>query len=169
MSAASLRTRLLVGLTFAMATLGLDLLTKHIAAVLLTGNPITLAGPLNLQLELNPGDVLFPHAMSQVTVTLVHLTLIGVVAAAALLVPSRTAAVGSGLVMGGTLGNWVNLIQRPHLVVDFLGFGSWQVFNVADFAVVIGVVVVVIAALRLAVATRRSPATPTVAAVELVD
>jgi len=44
------------------------------------------------------------------------------------------------LVAGGAIGN---LIDRIHLgkVVDFFDFGIWPVFNVADAAIVIGVVI----------------------------
>lgn len=47
--------------------------------------------------------------------------------------------VALGLMMGGALGN---LIDRARLgyVTDFLDFGPWPVFNVADMAVVGGVI-----------------------------
>jgi signal peptidase II len=44
-----------------------------------------------------------------------------------------------GLQLGGALGNLLDRIQLGH-VTDFLDFGPWPVFNLADFAVVSGVV-----------------------------
>ncbi|WP_027718141.1 signal peptidase II [Desulfovirgula thermocuniculi] len=42
-----------------------------------------------------------------------------------------------GLVMGGALGNLVDRL-RYGLVVDFLDFRIWPVFNLADTAIVVG-------------------------------
>lgn len=44
-----------------------------------------------------------------------------------------------GLVVGGTVGN---LIDRLHLgyVTDFIDFGFWPAFNIADSAIVIGAI-----------------------------
>jgi len=49
---------------------------------------------------------------------------------------------GLGLVLGGAVGN---LIDRLHLgfVVDFIDFRVWPVFNVADSAITIGVIMLV--------------------------
>ncbi len=48
--------------------------------------------------------------------------------------------IGFGLLMGGLLGN---LIDRVFLgnVVDFLDFKVWPVFNIADSAIVLGVII----------------------------
>jgi signal peptidase II len=43
-----------------------------------------------------------------------------------------------GLQLGGALGNLVDRVQLGH-VTDFLDFGPWPVFNLADTAVVTGV------------------------------
>jgi signal peptidase II len=73
---------------------------------------------------------------------------------------STPAAIGIGLLLGGAAGNLVDRIFRHHhgAVIDFidaLRIGShdrWPVFNVADAAIVVGVVVVV-----LSYASRPSP------------
>jgi len=45
-----------------------------------------------------------------------------------------------GLVLGGTVGN---LIDRLHLgyVTDFIDVGFWPAFNIADSAIVVGVII----------------------------
>lgn len=45
-----------------------------------------------------------------------------------------------GLQLGGALGNLVDRLRLGH-VTDFLDFGPWPVFNVADMAIVAGVIV----------------------------
>ncbi|KAA3661814.1 MAG: signal peptidase II [Chloroflexi bacterium] len=45
-----------------------------------------------------------------------------------------------GLQLGGALGNFVDRLRIGH-VTDFLDFGPWPVFNVADMAIVSGAIV----------------------------
>ncbi len=47
---------------------------------------------------------------------------------------------GLGLQLGGALGNLLDRLRLGH-VTDFLDFGPWPVFNLADTAIVVGVVV----------------------------
>jgi signal peptidase II len=47
--------------------------------------------------------------------------------------------VALGLQLGGALGNLVDRLRLGH-VTDFLDFGPWPVFNVADMAIVAGVI-----------------------------
>ena len=48
-----------------------------------------------------------------------------------------------GLQLGGALGNLVDRIRLGH-VTDFLDFGPWPVFNLADTSIVAGVAVLVL-------------------------
>lgn len=45
-----------------------------------------------------------------------------------------------GLLLGGALGNFIDRVRLGH-VTDFLDFGPWPVFNIADMSVVAGVIV----------------------------
>lgn len=44
-----------------------------------------------------------------------------------------------GLTLGGALGNFIDRVRIGH-VTDFLDFGPWPIFNVADMAVVGGAI-----------------------------
>ncbi len=59
-----------------------------------------------------------------------------------------------GLVLGGTVGN---LIDRLHLgyVTDFIDVGVWPAFNVADSAIVVGVIILAYSLRPLARAEKR--------------
>ena len=61
-------------------------------------------------------------------------------------------AVGLGLILGGALGNLTDrILHGPGVsgrVVDFVDFRIWPVFNLADSAIVIGSIVVVLAGAR---------------------
>src|SRR5699024_6396277 len=58
-------------------------------------------------------------------------------------------ALGLGLVLGGALGNLVDRLFRAPgplrgYVVDFLSFGGFPVFNLADSAITVGAVLLVV-------------------------
>ena len=67
---------------------------------------------------------------------------------------TRTQHVGFALVLAGALGNVVDRAARGY-VIDFIHLTRWPVFNVADIAVVAGMILLMLAALR-----RTPPATP---------
>jgi signal peptidase II len=50
---------------------------------------------------------------------------------------SHVGQAGVGAALGGSAGNLLDIIRRRH-VVDFIDFGWWPVFNVADVAIVGG-------------------------------
>ncbi|MEE0457476.1 MAG: signal peptidase II [Anaerovibrio sp.] len=50
--------------------------------------------------------------------------------------------IGAGLLLGGALGNLLDRIQSG-LVVDFLDFRIWPVFNIADIAICGGVAMLI--------------------------
>jgi len=56
------------------------------------------------------------------------------------LLDNRLSKTVLGLVLGGTIGN---LIDRIHLgyVTDFIDIGVWPAFNIADSAIVVGVII----------------------------
>jgi signal peptidase II len=60
-----------------------------------------------------------------------------------------------GLQMGGAIGNLIDRIRLGH-VTDFLDFGPWPVFNLADLSIVLGVVLMGWLMLREQRATTRA-------------
>ena len=59
-----------------------------------------------------------------------------------------------GLIFGGTIGNLIDRV-RFGSVTDFVDFRIWPVFNVADSAVTIGVIIFAYSLLRSTQASRR--------------
>ena len=45
-----------------------------------------------------------------------------------------------GLVLGGTVGNLVDRLRLGY-VTDFIDVGIWPAFNIADSAIVVGVII----------------------------
>jgi len=55
------------------------------------------------------------------------------------LLQSHTAMLGLGAAVGGAAGNLSDILRR-RCVVDFIDLGWWPVFNLADVAIVCGLV-----------------------------
>ena len=67
--------------------------------------------------------------------------------------PRKGAPVAYGLILGGALGNVIDRLFRgagwgKGAVVDMVDVGFWPIFNVADAALCIGVVLVIVSLLR---------------------
>jgi len=61
-----------------------------------------------------------------------------------------------GLILGGTIGNLIDRLN-PNLggVTDFIGIGFWPVFNIADSAITVGVILFAYSLLSLPRATKH--------------
>jgi len=59
-----------------------------------------------------------------------------------------------GLVFGGTLGNLIDRLRFGY-VIDFIDFGFWPAFNIADSAITVGIIIFAYSLLRLARAEKR--------------
>lgn len=136
---------------------GCDHASKAVAISALTGSgTVSLAGgALQLELTSNPGAFLslgagLPEGV-RVVVFLVLVPLLALWLCAHLLrrpEASARLAVGLGLIAGGGLANWFDRLLHGGSVTDFLtvGWGPVRtgVFNVADVAVVLGIMVLVV-------------------------
>jgi len=119
-----------------------------------------IGGVMSWTLQRNPGSAfgLFRHFPVLFTVLAALIALAIVVGAPR--VQDRLTGVALGLVLGGAIGNLVDRIARPPgafrgRVIDFIDFHWWPVFNVADSAVVIGALLLLISSYR---AERRTKA-----------
>jgi len=65
------------------------------------------------------------------------------------LLDNRFIWIGLSLVLGGTVGNLIDRLRLGY-VTDFINFGFWPAFNVADSAVVVGVIIVACLVLSMA-------------------
>lgn len=134
----------------ALAWFGADLLTKTWALrVLAYGEREIVPGVLWFNLVRNPGAAfgLFPRGQLVFTVVTVLLVGVGVWAPLALEGRGRGAGlghVGLGILVGGGLGNLFDRVFRGGLVVDFIDFRVWPIFNLADTGIVVGTVLVFI-------------------------
>jgi signal peptidase II len=145
-----------VGLLVAMVLILLDQLTKQIALELLEpGRFVPWLGPhVGWQLVFNPGGAFgipAPH-------WLFLLVTVGVVVLVARVLPRTPTLLGAvayGMLLAGAVGNVIDRLFQPggegfgtgH-VVDFVAWGSFPRFNVADSAITVGFVLLVFALLQ---------------------
>ncbi len=106
-------------------------------------------GPFGLALTYNSGFAFSLFSGRAIFVTV--LLCIGVVVLAIVVSQVRTVAlaVGSGLVLGGAVGNLSERIVGGHggQVPDFITLDYWPTFNLADACVTVGVIIVIVALL----------------------
>ena len=61
--------------------------------------------------------------------------------------PTKLATLGCGLILGGAAGNLLDRLGSG-AVTDYVHFSFWYIFNVADAAIVVGVSLLLLSALR---------------------
>jgi signal peptidase II len=140
------------------AAVAADQLTKALVVQeLALGEEVEVAGPLAIHHVQNTGIAfgLFAGAAGLVAA----LTFVAI--AWMLIVFARSGArhpvlpVGLGLVIGGAVSNMTDRVRLGH-VTDFLDLGFWPAFNLADMFIVIGVAVL----LGAAIVADREPRGP---------
>lgn len=152
--AAARRRRLVVTLvSLTVGVLVVDQLTKVWAlAALDDGVRRTVVGDLlGLQLVFNPGAALSLGTGVTWLLTIVAAAVVVVVVRASRRLGSTLWSVALGLLLGGALGNLIDrLFREPGVarghVVDFIAYGDWFVGNVADIAIVVAAVLIVLLA-----------------------
>ena len=147
------RVRLL--LAVALGVLALDVVTKLVAVRELSDREpiVTLGGALTLRLVRNPGAAFGMAQGLTIVFTLVAAVVVVVILRMATRLHSAWWALALGLVLGGATGNLLDrLFREPgpgrgH-VVDFLELPYWPVFNLADSAIVVAAVLMVVLSAR---------------------
>ncbi|TYO97976.1 signal peptidase II [Desulfallas thermosapovorans] len=130
-----------------LVTLLLDQFSKYIiTSSMLLGESIPVLPPVfYITYILNPGaafGILAEKTTLFIVVSL--LVVVGVLVGYRFLPRERILVrLASGLVAGGALGNLIDRVRLGR-VIDFLDFRVWPVFNLADTAIVIGAVLLII-------------------------
>jgi signal peptidase II len=119
-----------------------------VEAQLVVGEEVEVRGPLELTLAHNRGVAFGLAGGAGAPLILVTLVALGVVVYLFARDPARPWMwVATGLLAGGAIGNLVDRV-RADQVTDFVAIGSWPPFNVADVAIVAGVLLLVLIYLR---------------------
>lgn len=137
-------------LPFAVAAgvLVVDQVTKAVAVNHLKSST-HLLGPLGLGLTYNSGSAFSLFQGSTRILICFDVVLAFVLAVLSARARHRGLQVGLGLLLGGALGNLADrLVGRHHgRVVDFITLSHWPTFNLADAAIDVGVIVIIVSLL----------------------
>lgn len=119
----------------------IDQLVKHlVVSTMHLGQSLPLIkGIFHITYVLNPGAAfgMLEHQRWFFIVVALAAVLLGVAFYKKLQQESFLMRSGAGLLLGGAVGNLADRIQSG-LVVDFLDFRIWPVFNIADIAICAG-------------------------------
>jgi signal peptidase II len=124
-------------LTFAVVAFSLDQTTKRVVSTHLAGP----CGGLFVHIrEVHHHEGIYRRAIFRTT--LIVIWCVAAVAAvrlhsSGLYLQSGIAQAGVGCALGGAAGNLLDIVRRQH-IVDFIDLGWWPVFNLADVAIVGG-------------------------------
>jgi signal peptidase II len=124
---------------------GADQAAKAIVeANLVVGEKVDVLGPAGLTLTHNRGVAFGLAGGAGVPLILLALAALGVVGYLFSRDPTRPWMwVATGLLAGGAIGNLVDRIAADE-VTDYVDIGSWPAFNLADVAITLGVLLLVV-------------------------
>jgi len=132
----------------AACVIAIDQITKSLAQAKLASHSIKILGPLSLELVYNSGVAFSIGSGNSTLITVVELAVIAGIIFYVRRITTVGLAIGFGMVIGGALGNVADRLFRRNnhgSVIDFIHTGFWPTFNLADSAVVIGIVVILLA------------------------
>jgi signal peptidase II len=138
----------------AAVVIAIDQLTKTWAVNTLVTRDIDLVGSLRLHLARNRGAAFSVGFGGGGVVAILAIAVVVVLIAVGRSLDTRVGVLSLGLVLGGALGNIADRVFRDGsgflggAVVDFIDLQWWPVFNVADMAVSVGGVLLVLTATR---------------------
>jgi len=139
----------------AFALIALDQVTKALAVALLEGRaPVQLIGDwLQLRVVRNPGAAFSLGASTTYVFTIIATAAVVLIIRYAPRIVHPAWRVALGLVLAGAAGNLIDRLTRApgfpggH-VVDFVQIPWWPIFNVADSAITIAVVLALLLTIR---------------------
>ena len=132
----------------------LDRLTKYLAERYLAGKPPVQVVPdvAQLRYTTNSGGAFGLFGGQPRLFFAATLVVCAAIVVASGRLSSGASALGLGLILGGALGNLTDrIIRGPGVsghVIDFIDFHVWPVFNLADSAIVVGALVILLTGLR---------------------
>lgn len=143
------RSHTFLGLGVAALVALSDLLSKAWARHALSAHAIHVWGPWWWRLQYNRGVSFSLNPSGPRWTSLVTLVVLVLLIPFARRATNTWSIVGFGLVVGGGVGNLIDRVTAtPPRVTDFVAVGSFPVFNLADAAITVGVVSIIVAAWR---------------------
>ena len=126
--------------------MGLDQMSKYLVRTnMALGESIPEHGFFRFTYGTNAGGVFgfFTNQTFLITVAAIISVVVIILYSRHKMAQSMLVKVSLGLILGGSIGNLIDRI-RFGAVTDFIDVGAWPVFNLADSAIDVGVVLLII-------------------------
>lgn len=125
-----------------LAVISIDQLAKYLVSIYARGGFFIIPQILSLEIHKNPG-VAFGLALPESTIIiLITITLSSLVwyrYKKRKVEDFGLGNIGFGLIIGGAISNLIDRLRFGY-IIDFINLRSWSVFNIADVAIVVGVI-----------------------------
>lgn len=135
----------LVAVPLAGLVVAIDLLTKRVAAATFAGSPReVIPGVLTFTYGENRGAAFSMFQEGGPLLAVAAIVAVGVILWALRVPRPGLEVAGLGLIMGGAAGNLIDRLARGEglvdgLVIDWIQFPNFPIFNIADSSLTIGV------------------------------
>jgi len=144
------KSRILTFLILGATIISSDQLTKHWARTTLEGNPKFFGDTdIGFSLAFNSGSAFSLFEDSTIYITLIATLVVGVLIYMTFKTELTSLSLAYMLIALGAIGNIIDRItQEPYgghgMVTDFIKIGWWPTFNIADSAISIGAVLLIV-------------------------
>lgn len=136
-------------ITVTLVVTAIDAVTKAWARRSLALHAVHLGGAVWLRLQFNSGISFSINRAGPLVTTVLTVLIAIAVVVVGLMAQRGVPAGGFGLLLGGGVANVIDRVSaNPHRVTDFIALGSFPVFNLADVAITVGFLTLLVAALR---------------------
>ncbi|PIZ55871.1 signal peptidase II [bacterium (Candidatus Torokbacteria) CG_4_10_14_0_2_um_filter_35_8] len=133
------KTHLLLLFSITIGTLFIDQLTKFLAKTFLLKEVFVVPGVLSLNFFKNYGSTLGLPVPCFLIIPLSLSTLLAIILYFKNGNKLESSQLALGLILGGAIGNIIDRISLGY-VIDFIDIKFFSIFNVADIAIVIGII-----------------------------
>ncbi|HET9442590.1 MAG TPA: signal peptidase II [Acidimicrobiales bacterium] len=132
------------------AVVALDQVTKSLALARLGDGPVEVFWTLRFNLSFNSGLAFSQGRGLTPLITVAAVAVVVILVLVARKARTLPVQVALGLLLGGAVGNLTDRLLRDHggAVVDFIDLQWWPIFNVADMAITVGALLLVVAGAR---------------------
>ncbi len=133
----------------ALVVTAIDAATKAWARHELAHHSVHVWGVVWLKLQYNSGVSFSINSSGPLVTTIATLVIAVIVLGVGVFANRGLATLGFGLLIGGGVANVLDrLAASPHEVTDFIAVSTFPVFNLADVAITLGFVALMVAAVR---------------------
>ena len=125
-----------------LAVISIDQLAKYLVSIYARGGFFIIPQILSLEIHKNPGvafGLALPESTIIILITIILSSLVWYRYKKRKAENFILGNIGFGLIIGGAISNLIDRLRFSY-IIDFINLRPWSVFNIADVAIVVGVI-----------------------------